>query len=98
MKMKLSKEEYREVEELVNCAVTASTKAMAEPYIRQLEFIANCGGYGGYAFNALHDLVNSVNRAAGRHSDKERLVYFAKMDLCKLPIETDSCDGGVYEN
>ena len=98
MKMELSREEYWEIEKLVNCAVSAFKKADAAQSIRRLETIVNCGGYGGYTNIVLHDLVCSVKSASGNRADKDRLVSIVNEDLVKLSMRIEDRDGETYED
>ena len=82
MKNYITKEEYREVEVLVNCAITARNKAEATKYIERLEFLASF--YEGYTGIVFSNLVSSTKRASGQVADKNRLISFCNQDLWKL--------------
>ena len=95
MSNSITQEKYNEIEQLVNCALSANSKAQAEPYLQRLSFIGNAGGYTGYLATVLSSLVSSTSNAAGRVQDKERKEYFANTDLCKLKgLIRDEADGG----
>lgn len=89
MKMELTKEEYQEIEKLVNYALSAFRKVDAMPSIRRLESIVSCGGYGGYTNIVLHDLMCSVKNAVGNRTDKKRLVSIVNEDLVKLSMRIE---------
>lgn len=82
MRYKLTAEEYEKIERLVGCALSAINKAEAKRYIQQLHYIGS--DLGGAANNILHELISSMDRASGQVQDRERLKYFAQMDLYKL--------------
>lgn len=82
MKYRLTAAEYEKIERLVDCALSAPSKAEAKRYTQQLHYITS--ELSGAANNILHDLIASTDRASGQVQDKERLKYFAQMDLYKL--------------
>jgi hypothetical protein len=84
MEYKITQTEYDKIEHLAHNAVSASSKNEAKPYLTQLEFIANSGGYAGSVRNIIGDLYGSVKNAAGNVADKSRRTYFVEMDLSKL--------------
>lgn len=84
MKDYITRVEFERIENLVNLALSASSKKDAQTYIKHLEFISNCGGYIGYVNSLLSVLCASVKSASGRVSNKERLEYYARTDLQKL--------------
>ena len=79
MKEKLTMEEYKEIEQLVESALNMPNKREAEKYINKIESY----GYDlyGNASNILSELVGYVKDASGSVADKERRVYFAKSKL-----------------
>ena len=70
MKDYITRVEFEKIETLVNRALSASSKKDAQTYVRQLEFISNCGGYVGYVNSLLSVLCASVKSASGRVSNK----------------------------
>ena len=93
MNFSISQATYDEVEDLVNKALTASSKAAAKKYIDRLDAIWHFGDYFGYINSVFSDLLASVSRASGSVADKERLCYFAKQDLYKLEGQMEKKDG-----
>lgn len=94
MNFNISQATYDEVKDLVDKALTASSKAAAKKYIDRLDFLQRCGNYGGATNNIFSELVSSVKSASGSVSDKERLRSFAKQDLYKLQGQIEKKDGG----
>lgn len=84
MELKITQTEYNKIERLARCAISAYSKKDAKPYLTQLEFIANSGGYAGSVRNIISELYSSVSNAAGSVADKSRKTYFVEMDLAKL--------------
>lgn len=84
MEFRITQTEYDKIERLARCAISAYSKKDAKPYLTQLEFIANSGGYAGSVRNIISDLCSSVSNAAGSVADKSRKAYFVEMDLSKL--------------
>lgn len=68
MNGKLTTEEYKEVERLVNCALDASNKKEAQKYIDKIQsYGSNLYGSAGNIFG---ELISYVKDASGRVSDK----------------------------
>ena len=84
MELKITQTEYNKIERLARCAISAYSKKDAKPYLTQLEFIANSGGYAGSVRNIISELYSSVSNAAGSVADKSGKTYFVEMDLSKL--------------
>ena len=84
MKLKITQTEYDKIERLARCAISAYSKKDAKPYLTQLEFIANSGGYAGGVRNIISELYSSVSNAAGSVADKPRKICFVETDLFKL--------------
>ena len=84
MELKITQAEYDKIEHLARCAISAYSKKDAKPYLTQLEFIANSGGYAGSVRNIISELYSSVSNAAGSVADKSGKTYFVQMDLSKL--------------
>ena len=84
MELKITQTEYNKIERLARCAISAYSKKDAKPYLIQLEFIANSGGYAGSVRNIISELYSSVSNAAGSVADKSGKTYFVEMDLSKL--------------
>lgn len=82
MKDKLSVEEYKEIEQLVDFSLIAPNKKEAHKYINKLQSY----GYSlcGNTNNILNELICCVQEASGRVADKERKEYFVKSALYKL--------------
>lgn len=93
MKYQITEEDYQNIVSLADCAVSASSKRDAKPFIDQLDFIANSGGYAGSAGNILSELCGYVKSASGNVSDKERYADFVKTALFKLRSFVDKEDG-----
>ena len=70
MELKITQTEYDKIERLARCAISAYSKKDAKPYLTQLEFIANSGGYAGSVRNIISELYSSVSNAAGSVADK----------------------------
>lgn len=81
-KAKFTVEEYENIEELVDLAISAPNKKEAKNYINKLDFY----GYNivGNTLNILNTLVACVDNASGMVSDKERKIFFVKQELSKL--------------
>lgn len=84
MKTHIEEEQFEEIKQLAEKAVSAYSPKDAAPYIKRLEFISNFGGYSGSANNILGELVASVKAASGKVSDKDRRLYYVRCDLYKL--------------
>ena len=84
MEHKITQTEYNKIERLARCAISAYSKKDAKPYLTQLEFIANSGGYAGSVRNIISELYSSVSNATGSVADKSGKTYFVEMDLSKL--------------
>lgn len=82
MKEKLTKEEYEEIEQLVDCALYAPNKKEAQKYINRMQSYEY--SLWGNASNILGELICCVKDASGRVSDKERKSYFVKSKLYVL--------------
>ncbi len=81
-KDKLTVEEFSQIENLMDCALTASNKKEAKPYIQQIEMIGL--HITGSAKLILGQLTCAISSASGRIPDKDRQTDFAKMELYKL--------------
>ena len=84
MRAYIEKEQYDEIKRLVDCATSAYSKRDAEPYIKRLDFISNCGGYVGSANNIPGELVSSVKAAAGNVAYKKHWMDYVTCNLYKL--------------
>lgn len=78
----LTEEEFLQIENLVNCAVSASDKVHAKRYINHIRHFAN--GLEEPAAAAMNELIAKTDAASGRVKEKERLEAVDKMSLCKL--------------
>lgn len=94
MNFNISQATYDEVKDLVDKALTASSKAAAKKYIDRLDFLQRFGNYGGATNNIFSELVSSVKSASGSVSDKERLRSFAEQDLLKLQWQIEKKEDG----
>lgn len=80
----ISNEVFCEVSELVDKALSASTKQTAGPYIIKLNSLYRFGAYSGHVNIVFGELVAFVKSASGRVANKERLRDAAMASLCKL--------------
>ncbi|MCM1464719.1 MAG: hypothetical protein NC094_04805 [Bacteroidales bacterium] len=82
MKDKLSAEEYKEIEQLVDFALAAPNKKEAQKFINKLQAY----GYSlcGNTNNILNELICCAQEASGGVADKERKESFVKSTLYKL--------------
>lgn len=97
MKMKLTQDEYDKLKHLAERVSSASTPKEAAPYLTQLNFISNSGGYRGPARNILGEVASYAQCAAGRVFDKEHWQSCLRSNLYKLTgfIEDETVDGGI---
>ena len=84
MRYQFKSEEARKIEELVACAITASTKSEAKKYADKLNYIGT--DVMGYSRNVYLELVASVCSASGAVREKERLVDIVQQLLCKFQM------------
>lgn len=82
MRSKYTIKESERIEALVECALSAQTKADAKKYIDQLDCIAF--DVTGYSRGVLSEVKSMTLAAAGRVRDKERLVESAQWYLNKF--------------
>lgn len=87
MKEKITIDEYREIERLVEFALYAPNKNEAQNYINNMQSY----GYGlcGRVGNIFGELVCYVKDASGRVTDKERRIYSVKSKLSDLEFYGD---------
>lgn len=69
MNNKFTKEEFAEIENLVECALSASSKDNARKYINKLRFLASKIDFG-YNRNVYLEMVNYVDNATGRYHNE----------------------------
>ena len=69
MKNKFTKKEFTEIENLVECALSASSKDNARKYINKLRFLASKIDFG-YNKNVYLEMVNCVDNASGRYHNE----------------------------
>ena len=84
MKIKLTQDEYDKLKHLEERVSSASTKKEAAPYLTQLNFISNSGGYSGPARNILGEVASYAQCAAGKVSDKEHCKVACEAAYIKL--------------
>ncbi len=84
MRDRYTVEEGARARELVECALTAQTKAEAKKYFDQLDYISF--DVGGYSQGVLSELKSATMAASGRVRDKERLVEWAHWCLAKFEM------------
>lgn len=84
MRQKYTKEEFDRIRWLVDCAVTARTKAEAKKYYTQLDYITF--EVSSYSRNCLSELKAATMSAAGAVRDKARLVDNVRWYLSKFEI------------
>ena len=82
MNGKLTTEEYKEVERLVNCALDALDKKEAQKYIDKIQSYG-CNLYGNTG-NIFGELVSCVKTASGSVADKKNQCDFVENTLFKL--------------
>lgn len=85
MKDKLTPIEMAKLQELADCALTASTKKEADKYIAQIQFLVN--DVMGYSANVLAEMISAIKNASGAVADKESKVEFAKQLIIKADIK-----------
>ncbi len=84
MRKKYTLEEFEHIESLVECALTAPTKAEAKKYLSKLDYITF--EVEAYSRGVLSEVKATASAASGRVQDKERLVQTARWYLNKLKI------------
>lgn len=82
MKDKLTLEEYKEINQLVDSAICAPNKTEAQKYINELQSYSY--SLDGRANNILSELIGYVQDASGRVTDKERRIDSVKSKLYVL--------------
>jgi hypothetical protein len=82
MKEKLTLEEYRKIEQLVDCALDAPNKKEAQKYINKIQSYKY--GLCGSVSYILSELICYVKDASGRVLDKERRVYSLRSKIYEL--------------
>ena len=82
MRENITQKEYDEIEELINKAVSARTKADAQMYVDRLDsLVADLYGSANLIMSQLRSAAKS---ATGMVANKESKVYFCEMELSKL--------------
>lgn len=82
MKEKLTIQEYKEIEQLIDCALDASNKKEAQKYIDELQSYRYF--FNGRANNILSELIGYVQDASGRVTEKECRIDSVTSKLCIL--------------
>lgn len=72
MRYKFTTEEYKKIEELVECAIIAPNKAAAKKYSGQLNYIGS--DVTGCSRNVYSELTAAVVSASGAIHDKDLLT------------------------
>lgn len=81
---KLTSEEFKKIESLVQQAVSASNKKTAKPFIDRLNFMKNTLNIQPYEKNVFSELVSYVTAASGQVRDKQHWMNFVSQSLYKL--------------
>lgn len=97
MNRKLTPQEFKEIEHLVHCAITASTKRDASEYITRLNFLHRTMSYdvAGNIRNMFSELVGYTEAASGQVREKSHWESVARSALYKLEsfgVGEDSSD------
>lgn len=85
-KRKLTNEEFREIEGLVNKAITAINKEAAAPFIKRLEFMRGTLTLEAPQNNIFAELVAYTKAASGQVKEKEHRISTVNQSLYKLNI------------
>lgn len=81
---KLTNEEFNEIEDLVNKAVTSSSKKTAKPYLSRLDFMQRTIPLIGNVRNIFGELVSSTEAATGQVQQKDHWLTVVNQYLYKL--------------
>ncbi|MEG1630979.1 MAG: hypothetical protein RR423_01840 [Hydrogenoanaerobacterium sp.] len=93
MKMNLSRDEYKQIAHLAQCASESLTKKDAQPYLTKLNFIYQSGGYGGSAKNIIGEVYSYASSSAGRVADKAHWQSCLQSSLYKLEsLMVEKCE------
>lgn len=84
LKRKLTIEEFREIEGLVNKAITAINKETATPFIKRLEFMGETLTIEAPQSIIFAELVAYTKAASGQVKDKEHWISAVNQSLFKL--------------
>ena len=85
MKDKLTPIEMAKLQELADCALTASTKKEADKYIDQMQFLVN--DVMGYSANVLAEMISAIKNTVGAVADKESKEAIARQLIIKADIQ-----------
>ncbi|BFH60322.1 hypothetical protein [Paenibacillus azoreducens] len=83
-KRKLTNEECREIEGLINNAITAINKEAAAPFIKRLEFMRETLTIEAPQKNIFAELVAYTKAASGQVKEKEHWISAVNQSLYKL--------------
>lgn len=87
---KLTFEEFKEIESLVNKAVNAWNKKDAEPHIKRLTFMRNILNIEPYKSVVLGELIAHATSASGQVRDKNHWLDAVNQSLYKLEPSTNN--------
>jgi hypothetical protein len=96
MKIYISQKEYCEIDKLVARTKGCSSKKAAEPYLKQIGFLAN--QYDGSVRNILSELDSDVSGACGNVTDATKANHFVFCSLFKLKSFVKNNSDGSVEN
>lgn len=81
---KLTSEEFKEIESLVQKAVSTSNKKSAKPFIDRLNFMKNTVNIQPYERIVFGELVSYTTAASGQVRDKQHWMNAVNQSLYKL--------------
>lgn len=84
MRYKYTVDEYKRIEELVICALSAQTKTEAKKYSEQINYVTF--DVTGYSKNVLSEVIASTVAASGSIRNKAEMVSIARQYLVKFEM------------
>lgn len=84
MRTKYTAHEYEKIRNLVECSISASTKAEARRFTTQFSLLQS--DVTGYSRIVYSELIAATEAASGAVRDKERLISIARSCLVKFEI------------